>query len=103
MMEQTQNGYLAALEALFCNPNDETACAWWISEGYAPPVHLVVPLAMVHKARLQWLNATGDMLAESRAFLFDHGYEGMNVGAYTSRSWGDETSLAGKEDDAGKG
>ena len=27
----------------------------------------------VHKARLQWLDATDDMLAESRAFLFDHG------------------------------
>ncbi len=45
-----------------------------------------VPLATVHKARLQWLDATDDMLAESRAFLFDHGYEGLNIRAYTSKT-----------------
>jgi hypothetical protein len=45
------------------------------------------PLATVHKARLQWLDATDAMLAESRAFLFDHGYEaGLNIRAYTSNS-----------------
>jgi hypothetical protein len=43
-----------------------------------------VPLETVHKARLQWLDATDGMLAESRAFLFDHGYEGSNNLAYTS-------------------
>jgi len=64
-MEQTLDGYLAALEALFRNPNDEVARAWWTSEGHAPPAHPDVPLATVHKARLQWLNATDDMLAES--------------------------------------
>ena len=45
--------------------------------------HPIVPLATVHKARLQWLDATDDMLAESRAFLFDHGYEALpNIRAY---------------------
>ncbi len=45
--------------------------------------HPIVPLATVHKARLQWLGATDDMLAESRAFLFDHGYEALpNIRAY---------------------
>jgi len=34
-MEQTLNGYLAALEALFRNPSDEAARAWWTSEGHA--------------------------------------------------------------------
>ena len=84
---QTLDTYLAAREALFRNPSDEAACAWWASEGYAPPLHPTVPLATVHKARLQWLDATDDMLAESRAFLFDHGYEaGLNTRAYTSKS-----------------
>ena len=56
-------------------------------QGYAPPIHPTVPLATVHKARLQWLDATDDMLAESRAFLFDHGYDaGLNIRPYTSRT-----------------
>ncbi len=87
-MEQTLNGYLTALEALLENPSDEAAHAWWASEGYAPPVHPTVPLATIHRARLQWLDATDDMLAESRAFLFDHGcYDaGPNIRAYTSKT-----------------
>src|SRR5271166_3189208 len=76
-MKQTLNEYLAAREALFRNPSDERARVWWTSEGYAPPMHPTVPLATVHKARLQWLDATDDMLAESRAFLFDYGYGGV--------------------------
>ena len=86
-MKQTLDEYLAAREALFRNPSDEGARAWWRSEGYAPPAHPTVPLATVHKTRLQWLDATDAMLAESRAFLFEHGYEaGLNIRAYTSNS-----------------
>jgi hypothetical protein len=33
-----------------------------------------VPLATVHKGRLQWLDATDAMLAESAAWLDAHGY-----------------------------
>ncbi len=44
-------------------------------------------MATIHRVRLQWLDATDDMLAESRAFLFDHGYDaGLNIRAYTSRT-----------------
>ncbi len=87
-MQKTLNAYLAALEAMFLNPSDEAARAWWTSEGYAPPFHPGVPLATIHRVRLQWLDATDDMLAESRAFLFDHGgYDaGPNLLAYTSRT-----------------
>ncbi len=86
-MERTVNDYLAALEALFRNPNDEAARAWWTSQGYAPPIHSTVPLETVHKARLQWLDATDDMLAESRAFLFDNGYGAVpHIRAYTSKT-----------------
>jgi hypothetical protein len=86
-MKQTLDEYLAAREALFRNPSDEGVRAWWTSEGYAPPAHPTVPLATVHKTRLQWLDATDDMLTESRAFLFDHGYEaGLNIRAHTSKS-----------------
>ena len=85
--KQTLDEYLAAREALFRNPSDAGARAWWTSEGYAPPTHPAVPLMTAHKARLQWLDATDDLLAESRAFLFDHGYEaGLNIRAYTSKS-----------------
>ena len=85
-MEQTLDAYLAGREALLRNPSDEAARAWWTSEGYAPPAHPTVPLATVHKVRLQWLDATDAMLAESRAFLFDHDYAGVNIRAYTSRT-----------------
>ena len=43
-------------------------------------------MATIHKLRLQWLDATDDMLAESRAFLFDHGYEGINIRTFTSKT-----------------
>jgi hypothetical protein len=86
-MKQTLDEYLAAREALFRNPSDDRARVWWTAEGYASPAHPTVPLATVHKARLQWLDATDDMLAESRAFLFEHGYEaGVSIRAYTSNS-----------------
>ena len=42
-VKQTLDEYLAALEALFRNPSDEGARAWWMSEGYAPPARLTVP------------------------------------------------------------
>ena len=44
-------------------------------------------MATIHRVRLLWLDATDDMLAESRAFLFDHGYDaGLNIRAYTSKT-----------------
>ena len=86
-MKQTLDEYLAARKALFRNPSDEGARAWWASEGCPPPTHPTVPLETVHKARLQWLDATDDMLAESRAFLFDHGYGAIpHIRAYTSKT-----------------
>ena len=86
-MKQTLDEYLAAREALFRTPSNEGARAWWTSEGYAPAAHPTVPLARVHKTRLQWLDAMDAMLAESRAFLFEHGYEaGLSIRAYTSKS-----------------
>ena len=50
-MKQTLDEFLAAREALFRNPSDEAARAWWTSEGYAPPIHPTVPLATVHRCR----------------------------------------------------
>ena len=62
-------------------------CSFCVArEGYAPPAHPTVPLATVHKRRLQWLDATDDMLAESRAFLFDHGYE-RDLNNYAPQIW----------------
>lgn len=114
-MEQTLNTYLAAREALFRNLSDEAARAWWTSEGYAPPAHPTVPLATIHKVRLQWLDATDAMLAESRAFLFDHGYDTVHIRAYTSRTRdvarakcgllplkGSEARVAGAHSDSGQ-
>lgn len=67
--------HLAERDALFRNPTLEAATAWARrhQDGgkFARPD---VPLASVHKARLQWLESTDEMLAESVKWLEDHGY-----------------------------
>jgi hypothetical protein len=40
----------------------------------------LTPLAAAHKARLQWLDATDAMLAESIEWLKEHGYENTTHG-----------------------
>jgi hypothetical protein len=69
------NKFKAERDALFRNPTLEAAEAYWAANGFEPPHEPTVPLAMVHKARLQWLDATDAMLAESAAWLRDNGYQ----------------------------
>jgi hypothetical protein len=74
--------HLTARSALFRNPTLEAAAAWW--RGARPresPLSPLTPLASVHKARLQWLDATDAMLAESLAWLKEHGWEPTLAGA----------------------
>jgi hypothetical protein len=66
--------FLAKRDALFRNPNIVDATKWWVSEGHPDPAHPTVPLATVHKARLQWLDATDDMLTQSKLWLEANGY-----------------------------
>jgi hypothetical protein len=66
--------FLAKRDALFRNPTLEAATAYWREQGFPAPLDGTVPLAMVHKARLQWLEATDAMLAESQKWLKDNGY-----------------------------
>ena len=66
--------YLAERDALFVDPTPAKALAYWKKKGFPPPVDPSVPLATVHKARLQWLDATDAMLAESVAWLEARGY-----------------------------
>jgi hypothetical protein len=66
--------FLAKRNALFRNPNIVDATKWWVSEGHPAPVRPDVPLATVHKARLQWLDATDAMIAESMAWLQANDY-----------------------------
>jgi hypothetical protein len=68
-------------DALFLNPNLEEAQAYWERHEYPTPERFDVPLATVHKARLQWLEATNAMLAESMKWLQDNGYETTFKGA----------------------
>jgi hypothetical protein len=67
--------FLAERDALFRNPRAREARLFWDKQGHPPPVHPSVPLAAVHKARLQWLDATDAMLAESQQWLEARGYE----------------------------
>jgi hypothetical protein len=68
-------------DELFRNPTFEAAQAWWDKNRFDAPKHETVPLAAVHKARLQWLDATDAMLEESVKWLLDHGYETTSKGA----------------------
>jgi hypothetical protein len=73
-MDDELKAFLAKRDALFRNPNIVDATAWWVSEGHPNPVRPDVPLATVHKARLQWLDATDEMIAESMAWLQANDY-----------------------------
>jgi hypothetical protein len=68
--------FLAMRDEVFANPTLENARAFWDSQKFPPPLAEDVPLGTVHKARLQWLDATDTMLAESAQWLKDHGYKG---------------------------
>jgi hypothetical protein len=73
--------HLAERDALFRNPTAKAALAAWTAAGWPPPVDSTVPLAVVHKARLQWLGATDMMLIESMLWLERHGYKTSTSGA----------------------
>jgi hypothetical protein len=66
--------FRAKRDALFRNPTLEAATAHWHEYGFPPPVRPDAPLAMIHWARQQWLEATSEMLAESHQWLKDNGY-----------------------------
>lgn len=73
--ENQLGAYLAERNALFREPNPEGALAHWKKYGYPEPVAPSVPLAVIHKARLQWLDSTDAMLRESLEWLEAHNYE----------------------------
>lgn len=67
--------HLARRDALFRQPNAADAMAWWNETmSNIPPHDPLVPLAACHKARLQWLDATDAMIAESMAWLQANDY-----------------------------
>lgn len=73
-MTDELKAFLAERDALFRNPRAREARRLWEKQGNPPPETPDVPLATVHKARLQWLDATDAMLAESIAWLTARGY-----------------------------
>ena len=68
-------------DALFRNPTTEGAVALLKEMGVTQFDRDDVPLATVHKGRLQWLGATNEMITESIAWLKDHDYETTFKGA----------------------
>jgi hypothetical protein len=73
--------FLAKRDALFRNPNALDAAMWWYDHTAEAPSDHRVPLAAVHKARLQWLDATDTMLAESKAWLEANDFDTSLQGA----------------------
>ena len=80
-MKQKLDAFMAERDALFRQPTLAAATAYWARYGFPPPVKPTVPLAMTHKARLHWLEATDVMLAESVQWLKDNGYQATMRGA----------------------
>jgi hypothetical protein len=80
-MDKELKAWLEARDKLFINPNLADATAWWVSNNLPKPARFDVPLATVHKARLQWLDATDEMLAESKYWLLTNGYAVYMKGA----------------------
>jgi hypothetical protein len=74
-MDDELIAFLNKRDALFRNPNIVDATKWWVNEGSPDPERPTVPLATVHKARLQWLDATDAMIAESMAWLEANDYQ----------------------------
>jgi hypothetical protein len=74
-MDEELKAFLAERDDMFRNPTAEKAMAYVEKlEGRPPPVGSPLPLAMVHKARLQWLEATDAMLEESKQWLLARGF-----------------------------
>ena len=74
-MDEELKAFLAKRDALFRNPTEEAAREYIAEqEGRPPPAGSTVPLAMVHKARLQWLEATDAMIEESTNWLLARGF-----------------------------
>ena len=62
-MDVGMQTFLEERDSLFNNPTLIGAHAFWKKQGFSPPVRSDVPLASIHKARLQWLDATDAQLA----------------------------------------
>lgn len=74
--------FLAKRDMLFRNPTAEAVLAWWAeSMGNVPPADPLVPMAALHKARLQWLDATDTMLEQSKLWLAENGFQADWKGA----------------------
>lgn len=73
--------FIAKRDELFRNPRATAAREFWEEYGNPPPADPSVPLAAVHKARLQWLDATDEMIIESMNWLLARGYETSFKGA----------------------
>jgi hypothetical protein len=74
--------FLQLRDALFNNLTLETALAFHKKYGPKDPLERFdVPLAAAHKARLQWIEATDNQLAESLKWLQDNDYEVTHMGA----------------------
>ena len=80
-LDEELKAFLEKRDALFRNPTLEAATAYWKENNLPPLERFDVQLATVQKARLQWLDATDAMLAESIAWLTSHDYDVTLKGA----------------------
>jgi hypothetical protein len=66
--------YLEKHDALFRNPSLEAVTKFYKDQGHEDWARPDVPLASLHKARLQWLDVTDEMIKESMEWLRQHHY-----------------------------
>jgi hypothetical protein len=91
--------FIAKRDVVFLNPTLEGAKKLLEEQGLSDFVRDDVPLATCHKARLQWLDATDEMLTESIAWLKAHGYDATteNAPPLTPESRDKQRTAMGKE------
>lgn len=77
---KTLKDFLRRRDDLFRNPTLKGAEAFF-SHASTDWTNPLSPLAAVHKARLQWLDVTDAMIAESIAWLIAHNYKTTLKGA----------------------
>jgi hypothetical protein len=74
-MTKELNEFLEDRNHLLRNPTLEAAQNYWLRNNLGQWARPDVPLAAAHKARLQWLESTDEMLAESIKWLEDNDYK----------------------------
>lgn len=69
-----REAFIKRRDAVFNDPTPENALTYWNEQGLPEPKTSDVPLATLHKARLQWFGVTDAQITDSMTWLNKHGF-----------------------------